>query len=36
MLTLAAMGVIYLLLLLTHGVPHPTGYPTYTLLGFLF
>ena len=21
---------------LTRGVPHPTGYPTYTLLGFLF
>ncbi len=30
------MVVIYLAAILTHGIPHPTGYPTYILLGILF
>ena len=29
-------GGDFLAAILTRGIPHPTGYPTYTLLGILF
>ena len=33
---LGVMAGDFLAAILTRGIPHPTGYPTYTLLGILF